>query len=178
MSKLRYYLNQNTLTMIYYGLVYPYLTYGATIWGNASKVSIDPLYIYQKKAVRLITNNNIRNDDFVYPHSAPLFNNLRILTVYDIFKLELLKFVFDSLRKLNPVQFHSFFNYTNDNVNTASVRDFKLNPPQVRTTTYGLESLKYKGAVLWNSIPLSIRSATSKKQFSNKLKNLFIKAYV
>ena len=49
MSKLRYYLNQNTLTMIYYGLVYPYLTYGATIWGNACKVSIDPLYIYQKK---------------------------------------------------------------------------------------------------------------------------------
>ena len=58
------------------------------------------------------------------------------------------------------------------------VRDFKLNPPQVRTTTYGLECLKYKGAVLWNSIPLSIRSAKSKKQLSNKLKNLFINAYI
>ena len=94
----------------------------------------------------------------MYPLSAPLFNSLNILTIFDIFKLELLKFVFDCLRKINPVQFHSFFNYNNNNINTANVRAFKLNPPQVRTTTYGLKSIKYKGSTLWNTIPSSIRS--------------------
>ena len=49
MSKPSYYLNQKTLTMIYYGLIYPYLTYGVTIWGNANDVFIDPLFIYKKK---------------------------------------------------------------------------------------------------------------------------------
>ena len=33
-AKLRHYTNKNTLKLIYYALVYPYLTYGNLVWGN------------------------------------------------------------------------------------------------------------------------------------------------
>ena len=34
-AKIRHYTNKNTLNVLYYALVYPYLTYGNLIWGNA-----------------------------------------------------------------------------------------------------------------------------------------------
>ena len=42
--------------MIYYSLVYPNILYGIIIWGN-SLTSVHPLFILQKKVVRLIQNN-------------------------------------------------------------------------------------------------------------------------
>ena len=44
-----------------------------------------------------------------------------------------------------------------------------MEPPIVRTTNYGLKSLKYTGACLWNDIPLSIRTILSRIQFTKKL---------
>ena len=38
-AKLRHYTNKNTLKLIYYALVYPYLTYGNLIWGNTYPTS-------------------------------------------------------------------------------------------------------------------------------------------
>jgi hypothetical protein len=33
-AKLRHFTNKNTSKLIYYALVYPYLTYGNLVWGN------------------------------------------------------------------------------------------------------------------------------------------------
>jgi hypothetical protein len=44
-AKLRHFTNKNSLKLVYYALVYPYLTYGNPVWGNiyvpnqASKVT-------------------------------------------------------------------------------------------------------------------------------------------
>ena len=135
---------------------------------------LSPIYILQKKVVRLITFN----DSFNRSHSPPLFNLLKIITIYDIFKIETLKFVFDCLKKMNPPQFHYYFKYSNNNFNTANVRDLKLDPPQVRTTNYGLKSLKYTGVSIWNDIPLSIRTVLNRIQFIKKMKELFIASYI
>ena len=68
-----------TLTMIYYSLIYPFLSYGVTIWGNADDSHLKAIHIIQMKAVRLISNkctwgfhSNVRE------HSLPLFTNLKI----------------------------------------------------------------------------------------------------
>ena len=55
-SRIRHFTNLNSVKLIYYALVYPYLTYGNLIWGNAYKSRIRKLVNIQKKIVRLINN--------------------------------------------------------------------------------------------------------------------------
>ena len=111
-------------------------------------------------------------------HSVPLFNSLHILTIYDIYKIQTLKFVYTCLKKSNPPQFHDYFLYSITTHNTHCTRDHLLNTPQPRTVTYGLKSIKYDGAILWNNLPPIIRNIVSPKQFIIKTKNLMLSLYV
>ena len=65
MYRIRSCVNNKTLKMIYYSLIYPHLLYGIPIWGNADDIHINPLLILQKKAVRLIMNKQ-RNIHTIY----------------------------------------------------------------------------------------------------------------
>ena len=131
--------------------MYPHLLYGIPIWGNADNVHINSLLILQKKAIRTIANkcNNINTvfkltgnphmywliDTFVKEPSSPIFKSLNILKIQDIFNAETLKFVYESVNKLNPSQFHDYFHYSSNLHNTAAFRNGNLNTPQVRTVT-------------------------------------------
>ena len=53
LSKIRYYVNSNILLQLYYLLIYPFLTYGLSIWGNTYNSTLRPLIILQKRAIRL-----------------------------------------------------------------------------------------------------------------------------
>ena len=86
--------------------------------------------------------------------SDPLFKDCGILKVDGIYKLSTLNFVYESLNKLNPNQLNTYFNFPSDALNTAANRDKNLDPPMVRTVTYGLKALKYAGCILWNDLSM------------------------
>ena len=73
-SRIRHFTNLNSLKLIYYALVYPYLTYGNLIWGNAYKSHIQKLVNIQKKIIRLMTFKSY------FDNAKPIFNDLKILT--------------------------------------------------------------------------------------------------
>ena len=68
-------------------------------------------------------------DTFAKVPSDPLFKKLGILKVHDIYNLTTIKFVYESLNKLNPNQFHAYYKYPSDIHNTAANRDNNLDPP-------------------------------------------------
>ena len=45
------------------------------------------------------------------------------------------------------------------------------------TIQYGIRSVQYSGAKLWNSIPSEIRLSSTVKQFRTKLKKHYLKSY-
>ena len=53
-SKVRHFVELDILKSLYYALVYPYLTYCLVVWGNTYPSSLNPLFMLQKKIVRLI----------------------------------------------------------------------------------------------------------------------------
>jgi len=56
LSKIRYYVNRNKLLhQLYYSLIYPFLTYDLSIWGNTYNSTLKPLVILQKRAIHIIT---------------------------------------------------------------------------------------------------------------------------
>ena len=169
--KLRHYVTKKILIMMYHSLIYPFLIYALPVFGSADDTYLNSIHILQKKFVRLVTFNG------QLVHSSPLFKELEILTIFDIFKVEVSKFVFDCLNHINPSQFHEYFHYPVSTRNTANSRNNNLFVPQARTKHYGLDSLKNIGANIWNDIPLSIRSSKHRKPFIKSLKDIFISSY-
>ena len=87
-SKLRYYVNVDILIMLYYSLIYPFLTYGIQVWGLTYPTYLKPVTTLQKRVVRLMTFSDPRS------HSEPLLKSLRLLKFSDIIHLEILSFVY------------------------------------------------------------------------------------
>jgi hypothetical protein len=78
LSKIRYYVDLSCLTKLYRTLIYPFLIYGVVAWGNTYQTIINPLFILQKKVVRIMTFS--RFDD----PSSSLFKSTKLLKLADI----------------------------------------------------------------------------------------------
>ena len=103
LSKIRFFVSQQVLVQLYYSLIYPFLTYSLTAWGNTYNTSLQPLFILQKKAVRIITFSEYK------AHSSPLFYRLEILKLFDLIYLDNALFVYDYYTNKLPATFHDFF---------------------------------------------------------------------
>ena len=60
MSRVRNYLPQKVMLMIYHTLIFPYLSYCNVFWGTARLSFLNKLLILQKRAVRLCTGAGYR----------------------------------------------------------------------------------------------------------------------
>ena len=54
MVKLKQYVSTSSLISIYYSLIYPFITYGCTLWGNNYSAPLSQIVKLQNKAVRII----------------------------------------------------------------------------------------------------------------------------
>ena len=80
------------LKTLYYCLIYPYLLYCILIWGSASRSNINSLYFKQKKVVRIINHSDY------FDSSSPIFKNLNLLKLEDIFNLYCVDFIYSTLK--------------------------------------------------------------------------------
>ena len=91
-------------------------------------------------------------------HSNPIFSKLELLKIEDIRQLQLLSFVFDCLNKIAPVYFHDYFvqcsQVQNFNTRLASRGDLFLE--RKNAFQYGIRSIEYNGARLWNMLPVNL----------------------
>ena len=59
----------------YYSYIYPYLIYCIEVWGISPHTHLKPLLLLQKKIVKIMTFSSY------YAHTAPIFKDLKILTI-------------------------------------------------------------------------------------------------
>ncbi len=112
-AKTRYFLNRNTLKLIYYALVYPYLIYGNLIWGNTYKSRLQKLLNIQKKIIRLMSFKSYLE------HTEPLFKELSILDIFKINHNAIAIFMFRYYHLQNlPEVFENYF-ITNNQIHQA-----------------------------------------------------------
>ena len=103
LSKLRYYISINILINLYYTLIYPFLIYGIIAWGNTYPSTLHPLYILQKKAMKIITFSKFDE------HSSPLFKHLNIIKLFDLVIFHIAIFMHKFYNHLLPSVFDKFF---------------------------------------------------------------------
>ena len=173
LSKVRHFVNSNILVMLYYSLIFPFLIYGVPVWCLTFPSFLTPPSIIQKKAIRIIFFSEPRS------HFEPLFKSHKILNLNDVFKLQVLSFVYQWSHNLLPPCFSDYFKFSSS-VHSYSTRqscDGNLYVTSVNTTQYGLRSLKSTGPRLWNSLPLDITKSNSFSLFRKALKNYMLDCY-
>ena len=132
LSKLRYFLSTKTLLNLYYALVEPFLNYCIIAWGNTYQTTLQPLFILQKKALRIITFSSYNE------HSSPLFKDLNVVKLSDIITFQLAVFMYKFHNNLLPPVFDPYFNSVGmlHNYNTRLSSKMTYVIPKVRTN-YG-----------------------------------------
>ncbi len=77
-------------------MVYPYLSYGITLWGFTYDIHLNKHKIQQNKIIRSIAGAHYQ------VHSEPIFKSLKLLQLSDIYKLQISKFAFFFVNKTLP----------------------------------------------------------------------------
>ena len=164
--KIRHFLPTDVLICLYNSLFSSFLQYGILVWGLTYETYINPVFLIQKRIIRAMSFEHFTS------HSAPIFLNVKILKLHDLFQLKLLSFVYESVNEISPVCFHNFSKSV-ESVHQYSTRQAgkdNIFLPQINTSQYGLRSVRYNGAKCWNDIPVEIKRPPSVKMFRQKLK--------
>ena len=111
----RFCLSTNTKLMLYYALIYPYLTYCNILWASTYPSNLNRLLLMQKRAVRASTNACYR------AHTKPLFLQLNVLDVYQINTFYAAKFMFLYHGHSLPSSFNTLFT-TGSQIHTYDTR--------------------------------------------------------
>ena len=189
LSKLRYNAPIDICLQVYYSIFFSHMTYGCNLWGLSSEENISNIEVLQRKCVRIMSFAAFNS------HSNDLFIDLGLVKVRDLISLNQLKLVYDFHNNQLPSDLMPLFKLSSD-VHTIS-RELNstinrlLYIPAVKTSTYGLDSIRYQCPKLWNSMfesgdiqidndkhnNIKIGQIRSKKGFNNILKKHFLHSY-
>jgi len=172
LARLKRILPTRTLKTIYSSLILPYLNYGITAWGNVKNREIKRLNILQKKAVRHIANKPYNS------HTAPLFKQLNILTLNDIFLSNCCKLYFKSIKNNLRPYFEQQLQTNRQTHNYATRQQANIHYTNIKSNLE-TQLINYKISVAWNKLPHQIKENLniSPQTFSKNLKRHFTISY-
>ena len=170
LKKVKHSLNRKTLVMLYYTLIYPYLSYCHLIWGKTAALHLEKLVKIQKKAVRAITRSPFDT------HAAPLFRELDVLPVEEIYHYQCALFIFKCIKGLHPPHFQRVFNPLQSHPPDlrAGPRSLALRTPFCRTSLKQ-KCLHYQSIKFLNEFltPLNILETSSTlHHFKKSIRNI------
>ena len=110
-------------------------------------------------------------------HSLPLFKQLEILTIFDIFRLQLGKLTYDHINNIGPKLFDLKLASQVHSICTkySIAGNYYVN--YKRTKTYGTKALKNEAIALWPTLPTDLQNSISKNSFKINYKKLMISKY-
>ena len=151
-NRAKHVLNKKHLVTLYYSLVYPYLTYGITLWGAAYDTHLTKLVIMQKKIIRVIAGATYN------AHTEPIFKHLRVLKLTDIYKMQVSKYVLNFLHNLLPTPLSNLFTLssTAHEHSTRHCTALKLQTLPSRTVVTS-QCIATMGPCTWNRLPSELQ---------------------
>jgi len=173
--KIRYQCTKKVLRSLYFSLFESHLAYGLPVWGSANLTLTHRLFILQKKAIRAITFSDFR------AHTSPLFKDLNILKLGDLFQYQVSSIMWDYDHNTLPKSLFSLFTKTSNRhtYGTRFANADKLIVDTGNSYKYGDLSFKAIGARKLNELKDCdfYRNAHTKQLFLNSLKSSILDTY-
>ncbi|MFZ2538340.1 MAG: reverse transcriptase family protein [Oscillospiraceae bacterium] len=153
--KVRHLLPRELTIMLYKTLVEPYISYCNLVWALPRKtVLLDRIFKLQKKYCRILTFSGFT------AHSSPLFAELKLLSVYNIYKYQMGIYMYKIINNSIPTLGHHTFK-TNSQVHNYNTRQKEKLHIEFSRTTMRQNTMTHQGVQLWNGLSDELRSAPS-----------------
>ena len=162
---LRFSFPKQIMRIIYMSLIFSHVNYCNLIWGSACKSTLEPLFRLQKKAIRLVNNSHYLE------HTAPIFNSLKMLTLYQVYDNNCLIFIYKCIKANKFPNFSSRIIRNNDvhEHNTRNNQQYRL--PKGRLKIFRNAYL-VQGLTLWNSLNTTIMNCNNLNNFKTNIKRI------
>ena len=139
----KYLLNESSLKCIYFAYIHSYLNYANIASASNYRTKLKAIHVLQKRAVRIILNeNNIT-------HSRPLLQSLNGLNVYQINRFQHLCFMYNFNKNETPIIFNNLIK------NPIHMYPTKFSKNNFSLKMFFLNGWKYfisfRGPKVWNN---------------------------
>ena len=128
LSKIRHYVDKNTIRSLYFSTFSPHINYCCQIWGQKGNYHLNRILSLQRSALRIINFKPFHSDVcYLYRSSnVPIFTKL--------VQISNLMFVFDSLKNNLPISISKYFCQSRD-IHSHYTRNIngKLVPPAFKS---------------------------------------------
>ena len=161
--KARKVLNRETLIVLYNSIIYPYLTYCIEVWGSTAHTHLSSLIRMQKKIIRVLTSSKYNAESY------PLFRQLNLLNVQEIYMYSTVSFMFKFIKGNLPEIFNLLFKRNSEIRRRYTRQMHMLNLPICQTTLYK-NTIIFQGPKAWNAISNKININCSIHAFKRQLK--------
>lgn len=171
LNRLRKVVDYKSLKSIYYALAYSHLKYADIIWSCCTQDKLNSLSIIQNKIIRALYG-------FSYDTSRyTMYKEAQLLPLKETIQMSLIIYGYqilnNSMHTANVIEVKRNENIHNYKTRTAS----SLHLHSVNTSTYGLNSLKYRAIKAYNEISVSLKNVSNISLLKKKLKKHFLNKY-
>ena len=158
---------QNKLCrQLYFAFIYSKISYGIQVYGSCAENTLSKVQTIQNKLMKFLMKLDSRTS------TNRLHDIMQVLKVKDLYEVNVLNFVANSLKELNTDVFKDYFEYRNHNY----IARARLRVPFSRIVT-GSTSTKCKGARLWNNLDEASVDKMCFKSFKKHLTLSYLRKY-
>ena len=160
--KARQFLGKKSLHNLYYSYIYPYLIYCIEVWGSACQTHLHPLFLVQKKIVRIITFSHY------LAHTQPLFIDLFLLPLDKLILNRIGIIMYKICNGLLPEVINVLY-VSNKDIHSYNTRSSNLLRVPKGSTNFVNTSTR-----LWNVLLVNIDVNVSISTFKHNLKTYLL----
>ena len=132
------------------------------VWMFRTKYSVSRINSTHERCLRLIQQNYTSNFEVILENSNEKLVHQKCIKL-------LMTEVYKYLNGLSPDIMIAIFKLRE---NTYNLRNFRFESQNLRTKTFGLDSIAYRASQLWKNVPEEIRNSTSLPMLKKKIKKV------
>ena len=163
LARISKYVSQEKLKLIMNTFVKSQFNYCPLLWMFHSRTLNNRINRLHERALRIV----YQNEELSFQELLVLAGDV---TVHQKNLQRLAIEMFKVKNDIAPIPFQKIFEDTNKTYNLRNQNTWVL--PSMRTVHYGTETIRYRGPLIWDSLPSDLKESTTLQAFKSKIKNI------